>query len=93
MLLWSMAKRKKPPTSQDIGAADFKATCLKLFDRVREEGAEYVVTKHGKPVARVMPAGVSSTSLHGVFAGRIRIAGEIVSTDWQAEWDAANESL
>jgi prevent-host-death family protein len=87
-----MGKRTKPPTGQDIGAADFKATCLKLFDRVRDEGAEYVVTKHGKPVARVVPAGVSPTSLHGAFAGRIRITGDLVSTDWQNDWEAARES-
>jgi len=83
-----MAKRRKPGTSQDVGAADFKAKCLKLFDRVRDERAEYVVTKHGKPVARVVPAGVPSTSLRGVFAGRIRITGDIVSADWQDDWDA-----
>jgi len=87
-----MAKRKKPPTAQDVGAADFKATCLKLFDRVRDEGVEYIVTKHGKPVARVVPAGVSPTSLHGAFAGRIRVTGDIVSMDWHDEWEAARES-
>ena len=85
-----MAKRKKPQTAQDVGAADFKANCLKLFDRVRDQRAEYVVTKHGKPVARVVPAGVSPTSLRGVFAGRIRITGDIVSMDWQTDWDAMN---
>jgi prevent-host-death family protein len=85
-----MAKRKKPRTSQDVGAADFKANCLKLFDRVRDERAEYVVTKHGKPVARVVPAGVSPTSLRGVFAGKIRITGDIVSTDASNGWDAEN---
>lgn len=38
-----------------IPAAEFKATCLKLMDRVRETRAEYVVTKHGKPVAKLVP--------------------------------------
>ena len=85
-----MAKRRKPGTSKDVGAAEFKANCLKLFDRVRDERAEYVVTKHGKPVARVVPAGAPSTSLRGVFAGRIRITGDIVSADWQDDWDAMN---
>jgi prevent-host-death family protein len=83
-----MAKRKKPQAAQDVGAADFKANCLKLFDRVRDERAEYVVTKHGKPVARVVPAGVSPTSLRGVFAGKIRITGDIVSSDSSNGWDA-----
>ena len=40
---------------QSLGAAEFKATCLKLMDRVRETGAEYIVTKHGEPVAKLVP--------------------------------------
>lgn len=47
-----MAMPKKP---KDIAAAAFKATCLRLVDRVRETGVEYVVTKHGRPVAKVVP--------------------------------------
>jgi prevent-host-death family protein len=38
-----------------IPAAEFKATCLDLMDRVRETGAEYVVTKHGRAVAKLVP--------------------------------------
>lgn len=38
-----------------VAAAEFKATCLELMDRVRESGAEYVVTKHGTPVAKLVP--------------------------------------
>lgn len=40
---------------QRLAAARFKATCLELMDRVRETGTEYVVTKHGTPVARLVP--------------------------------------
>ena len=59
-----MAKRSStPPLSLSRGgrrpgrysAAEFKARCLKLMDRVRETGAEYVVTKHGRPVAKLVP--------------------------------------
>jgi len=38
-----------------LAAAEFKARCLELMDRVRERGEEYVVTKHGHPVARLVP--------------------------------------
>ena len=38
-----------------ISAADFKTTCLELMDRVRETRTEYVVTKHGRPVAKLVP--------------------------------------
>lgn len=52
-------KRKAAPgspgTSASIAAADFKARCLELMDRVRETGVEYIVTKHGEPVAKLVP--------------------------------------
>jgi prevent-host-death family protein len=38
-----------------VAAAEFKTTCLELMDRVRETGVEYVVTKHGVPVAKLVP--------------------------------------
>jgi prevent-host-death family protein len=41
--------------NQRYGAAEFKAKCLELMDRVRETGGEYVVTKHGKPFAKLVP--------------------------------------
>lgn len=41
--------------SQSVPAATFKATCLQLMERVRETGAEYIVTKHGEPVAKLVP--------------------------------------
>jgi prevent-host-death family protein len=51
------ARRKAPAASRDawVSAADFKATCLQLMDRVRETRVEYVVTKHGRPVAKLVP--------------------------------------
>ena len=38
-------------------AAEFKARCLELMDRVRETRVEDVITKHGKPVAKLVPVG------------------------------------
>jgi prevent-host-death family protein len=38
-----------------LAAGEFKARCLQLMDRVRERGEEYVITKHGKPVAKLVP--------------------------------------
>jgi prevent-host-death family protein len=36
-----------------ISATKFKATCLALLDEVAATGETIVVTKHGRPVARV----------------------------------------
>lgn len=46
---WSGAKTTR------VAAAEFKAHCLELMDRVRDTREEYVVTKHGKPVAKLVP--------------------------------------
>lgn len=40
---------------REIPAGRFKAQCLALLDEVAESGDEIVVTKRGKPVARVVP--------------------------------------
>ena len=42
-----------------VPAAEFKATCLELMDKVNRTGAEYVITKHGKPVAKLVPVETS----------------------------------
>ncbi len=67
-----------------IPAARFKAQCLALLDKVDSEGI--VITKHGKPVARLVPVGTESASLIGKFKGKIRIKGKILSTGLR--WDA-----
>jgi prevent-host-death family protein len=38
-----------------IGAGEFKTKCLALLDEVAATGEEIVVTKRGRPVARVAP--------------------------------------
>lgn len=48
----------------EITATSFKARCLALLDDVAETGAELVVTKRGKPVARISPVD-EGTSLAG----------------------------
>jgi prevent-host-death family protein len=40
---------------RSIAASRFKAQCLKLLDEVAETGETIVVTKRGKPVARIEP--------------------------------------
>ena len=40
---------------RSISASEFKAKCLALLDEVAEKGQPLVVTKRGKPVARVLP--------------------------------------
>ena len=39
----------------EIRASEFKSTCLSLLDEVFEKRTEFVVTKRGRPVARLVP--------------------------------------
>ena len=55
-----------------VGAAEFKARCLELVDRVRETATEYTVTRHGVPVATLGPvARTKSTAFVGSMAGSV----------------------
>lgn len=67
-----------------IGAAQFKERCLQLLDEVDPDGI--VITKHGKPVARLVPVGGEGRALIGSLKGKIRITGNILSTGLR--WDA-----
>jgi prevent-host-death family protein len=67
-----------------IAAAKFKEQCLALLDRVSGEGI--VITKRGKPVAKLVPFHNDSKGLIGSLAGKVKINGNILST--RSRWDA-----
>jgi prevent-host-death family protein len=68
-----------------MAAAKFKEQCLALLDRVSGDGI--VITKHGKPVAKLVPFHTESKSLIGALAGKVKLKGNIMSTrrTWNAE--------
>ena len=68
-----------------IAAAKFKEQCLALLDEVGPDGI--VITKRGKPVAKLIPLASDSASLIGSLKGKLEIKGEILSTglSWDAE--------
>jgi prevent-host-death family protein len=41
--------------ARSIPAGEFKAKCLEVLDRVAKDGGAYIVTKRGRPVAKVVP--------------------------------------
>ena len=68
-----------------LNASKLKEQCLALLDNLEPEGV--VITKHGKPVARLIPESSNCASLIGSMKGKIRIKGDILSTGigWDAE--------
>jgi prevent-host-death family protein len=62
-------------SSKSVTASAFKARCLALLDRVAETGEPLVVTKRGRPVARVVPARAPGS---GSLRGSVTVRGDIV---------------
>jgi len=53
-----------------IPAGEFKAKCLAIMDRVQKTGESVLITKHGRPVARLSPAPSTPEDVFGYMAGR-----------------------
>jgi len=70
-----------------LGAAKFKEQCLALLDQLDPEGL--VITKHGKPVAKLIPYERQSASLIGSLKGKIEIRADVLTTG--ASWNADAE--
>lgn len=70
-----------------IGAGDFKVKCLRLIDDVAAKHQSLVITKRGRPVARLVPV-VPQKPLFGLMAGSVRDEEDIVAPVGDA-WDAA----
>lgn len=73
---------------KEIGAAKFKEQCLALLDNLDADGL--IVTKRGKPVARVIPYETNDGDLIGSLRGKIKIKGDIFTTGLR--WEADDQS-
>ncbi len=71
----------------EIPAGEFKARCLKLMDEVQKKRQEIVITKRGKPVAKLVPADKKLVSLWGALKGTGTVVGDIVGPTGE-KWDA-----
>jgi prevent-host-death family protein len=74
--------------SRQVGAGEFKARCLQLMNDVQRSGIEIVITKHRKPVARLVPARQGSTGFCGSLAGMMTKEKDLVRpvrVRWKAD--------
>lgn len=73
--------------ARSIAASEFKAKCLALLDEVAENGETLVVTKRGKPVARIVPA-EEPPSLTGSVTYLVSDDEFIkpLYEDWEPDW-------
>ena len=71
-----------------IEVLEFKEQCLALLDHLDAEGL--VITKHGRPVARVIPFEQQEADLIGSLRHKIKVTGDIYSTG--LPWDVRAQS-
>jgi prevent-host-death family protein len=71
-----------------ISAAEFKSRCLTLMDDVNSTRETLVITKRGKPVAKLAPAGKEPREFLGRLKGVIEIVGALDSDPLEL-WESA----
>ena len=88
----SSTERAKPaPRTRDakrVAAAEFKARCLELMDHVQRSHQSLVITKHGRPVARLVPYEIEPTDIVGFLAGALTSYGDVISP-LDERWEAS----
>lgn len=75
---------------KQMPAGEFKAQCLAVMDQVQKTGEPVLITKHGKPVAKLVPAPRDHEDIFGYMAGKVKIVGDIVGPvtpieDWESK--------
>jgi prevent-host-death family protein len=71
-----------------IAAGEFKAKCLHILDEVQQTRKEIVITKRGRPVARLVPVEEEFPAIFGRMKGTIKILGDIIAPideKWEAD--------
>lgn len=83
-----MPAKKRPATAAPvrsgpvtIAAGEFKTHCLRLMDEVAERHTEIVITKYGKPVAKLGPVEDEVPDSFGAMAGTVAYRDDIVTPD------------
>jgi prevent-host-death family protein len=64
---------------KQMPAGKFKARCLSVMDDVNATGEPVIITKRGKPVAKVVPVTSKKQDLFGFMAGEFKVVGDIES--------------
>jgi prevent-host-death family protein len=68
-----------------IAAGSFKAHCLAVMDEVQAKRETVVITKRGKPVAKLVPVEEQTDDLFGFLRGKVTIVGDVVSPSLESE--------
>ena len=62
-----------------MAAGAFKVHCLAVMDEVQSKREAVLITKRGKPVAKLVPADKEADDIFGFLAGKGKVTGDVVS--------------
>jgi prevent-host-death family protein len=62
-----------------IAAGSFKAKCLAIMDEVQAKHQTVIITKRGKPVAKLVPVSPKDDDIFGFYKGKGKVVGDVVS--------------
>lgn len=65
--------------TKTIPAGAFKARCLAIMDEVQAKREAIVITKRGKPVAKLVPVELEKDDIFGFLKGKVKVVGDVVS--------------
>ena len=68
-----------------MAAGSFKAKCLAVMDEVQAKRETVVITKRGKPVAKLVPVNAETDDIYNFMAGKGAVTGDVVSPAISAE--------
>jgi antitoxin (DNA-binding transcriptional repressor) of toxin-antitoxin stability system len=69
----------KESKMKKMAAGSFKVHCLSVMDEVQAKRETVLITKHGKPVAKLVPADQGSEDIYDFLAGKGAITGDVIS--------------
>ncbi len=68
----------KEQPMKTMAAGVFKTKCLAVMDEVRSKRETVVITKRGKPVAKLVPINSAKDDIYGYMKGKGKITGDVV---------------
>jgi prevent-host-death family protein len=76
-----------------IAIADFQRDCLLWLDQVAQHRRPIVITKQGKPIAKLVPIKDEEIDIFGRMAGTARICGDIINPIEGAGWTGDEDNI
>ena len=62
-----------------MAAGSFKSKCLAVMDEVHAKCETVIITKHGKPVAKLVPVNAEKDVIYDFLAGKGTLVGDVIA--------------